>query len=67
VYGPRPPLRIDRIERCHQPLRARPIVLVKEMRLHLMGWNQRGQNDTSFLIAIALMEYMLDASEGVPD
>jgi hypothetical protein len=42
-------------------------VLVKEMRLHLMGWHQRGQDDTSFLIAIALVEYLLDASEGVPD
>jgi hypothetical protein len=42
-------------------------VLVKEMRLHLMGWNQLGQDDTSFLIAIALTKELLDASESVPD
>src|SRR5262252_7468530 len=36
------PLRIDRIERRHQPLRALPVVPVKAMGLYLMGWYQLG-------------------------
>ena len=67
AYCPSSPLRIDRIERRHQPLRALPVVLVKEMRLHLMGWDQRGQDHPSFLVAIALAKYLLDASESIPD
>src|SRR4029453_10348455 len=67
AYGPRPPLRIDRIERCHQPLRALPVVPVKEMGLHLMGWDQRGHDYTSFLVAIALTKELFDASKGIPD
>jgi hypothetical protein len=42
-------------------------VLVKEMGLDLMRWDQGGQDDTSFLTAITLTEDMLDATEGVPD
>ena len=37
------------------------------MRLDLMRWDQRGQDDTSFLIAIVFTEYLLDTTEGIPD
>ena len=42
-------------------------MLVTEMGLDLMHEYQRGQDDTSFLIPIALTAYMLDTSQGVPD
>jgi hypothetical protein len=41
-------------------------VLVKEMGLDLMCWNQRRQDDPRFLVAIALTVDLLNASEGVP-
>ena len=49
AYCPSSPLRIDRIERRHQPLRALPVEPVKEMGLHLLGWDQRGHDHSSFL------------------
>src|SRR5262249_5552934 len=67
AYCPRAPLRLDRIERRHQPLRALAIVPVKEMRLHLMGWHQCGQDDTGFLVAIALTKELCDASKSIPE
>jgi len=42
-------------------------VLVKEMGLDLMCWNQRRQDDPRFLVAIALTVDLLDALESVPD
>jgi len=42
-------------------------VLIKEMRLHLMGWDQRGHDYTSFLVATALTKELCDASKGIPD
>jgi hypothetical protein len=36
------------------------------MGLGLMRWDQRGQDDPSFLVAIALTVDLLNASEGVP-
>jgi hypothetical protein len=42
-------------------------VLIKEMPLHLMGWDQRGHDYTSFLVAIALTKELFDASEGMPE
>lgn len=32
-----------------------------------MGWDQRGQEDASFLITIACMKYLFDASQGILD
>ena len=42
-------------------------MVVKEMSLDLICGYQRGQNDASFLVLIALTEYLLDPSECVPD
>ena len=56
MYGPSPPLRIDHIDYRHEPLRALAIVLLKELRLHLMAWHQLGEDNPSFLLAIALAE-----------
>src|SRR5262249_18021961 len=49
----RAPLSIDGIQRRHQLLRALSVVSVKEMRLYLLGWHQRGQEYASFFVAIA--------------
>jgi hypothetical protein len=49
------------------PLRALPVVLIKEMRLHLMGWHQFGQDAPPFLVAVAVAEYLLDTSKSIPD
>jgi hypothetical protein len=48
-------------------LGALPIVLVTAMGVDLMHWYQRGQDDASFLIPIALTAYILDTSKSVPD
>jgi hypothetical protein len=42
-------------------------MMVKEMRLCLMGWHQRGQDPPGFLVPIALAEELCDASEGMPE
>jgi hypothetical protein len=42
-------------------------VLVKEMGLDLMCRYQRGQDDSRFLVAITLTEYLLDTSKSVPN
>jgi hypothetical protein len=42
-------------------------VPIKEMGLDLMRGDQRGQDDASFLIAIAILKYLFDPSKGIPD
>jgi|RhiMetdeSRZDD1v2_1073273.scaffolds.fasta_scaffold1853891_2 hypothetical protein len=42
-------------------------MMVKEIRLYLMGWDQRGRDHPGFLVPIALAEELCDASEGMPE